>query len=304
MRKALRALVGAVGAWFVWRVFGPETTPRYPPHQERPLRIPGRSVFVGEREFFVRETGREGGPVLVLIHGWSLDGEMTFHRIIPELASQFRIVMPDLRNHGRSDWIRSPFRVEDLAADVAGVLDAIGVRQATVFGYSLGGMVAQVLADTYPRLVQRLVLAGTAAHPIDRLRPAAWIGMRAARALARVSRYELSLATTTVLDRAGGVAPRHIRWMFEGLMRRDPALFYEAGFAAWHFDSRPYVGRIGVPTMVIIPTVDRVVPSRTQYELASLLRNPEVVELAGAGHESILAQPADYVAAVLRFMAG
>jgi len=302
MRNLLRTVLAAIGGWFVWRVFGPETTPRYPPSQERPLRIPGRSVFVGEREFFVRETGRDDGPTLVLIHGWSLDGEMTFHRIIPQLAEHFRIVMPDLRNHGRSDWIRSPFRVEDLAADVAGVLDAIGVRRATILGYSLGGMVAQVLADSYPRFVKRLVLAGTAAHPIDRMRPIAWIGMRAARALARISRYELSLATTTVLDRAGAVAPRHIRWLFEGLMRRDPALFYEAGFAAWHFDRRRFVGRITAPTMVIIPTLDRVVPSRTQYELASLLKDPQIVELSGAGHESILAQPADYIAAVSRFM--
>ncbi len=301
----LRTLAaGVAGAWLAWRIAGPETTPRYPPHQERPLRIPGRSVFVGEREFFVREVGPADAPTIVLIHGWSLDGEMTFHRIIPELATRFRLVIPDLRNHGRSDWVRSGFSVDDLAADVAGVLDAVGVHQATVVGYSLGGMIAQVIAVSYPRFARRLVLAGTAARPIDQLRIAAWLGMRATRAIARVSRHELSYATTTVVRRSGGIGREHVRWMWEGLMRRDPALFYEAGFAAWRFDNRRGAGRIDVPTMVIIPTADQVVPARTQYELASLLNGPEVVELHAARHESIMSQPAAYIEAIGRFAAG
>jgi pimeloyl-ACP methyl ester carboxylesterase len=290
-----------VGGWLAWRVFGPETAPRYPPGQVRPLRITGRSVFVGEREFFVREAGPLDAPVLVLIHGWSLDGEMTFHRVIPSLAERFRVIVPDLRNHGRSDWIRAPFSIEDLAADVAGVLDSIGVGRATVVGYSLGGMVAQMLALRHPRFVEKMILAGTAARPIDRYRTIAWFGLRAARALARISRYELSLGTTTVLSRGGGITRRHRRWMFEALMRRDPALFYEAGFAAWRFDSRRELARVSVPTLIIVPTADQVVPARTQREMASLLPAAEIVELRGARHESILSQPEDYVTAISRF---
>jgi pimeloyl-ACP methyl ester carboxylesterase len=296
-------VVSVVGAWLAWRILGPETTSRYPPGQERPLRLTGRSLVVGEREFFVREAGPADAPVVVLIHGWSLDGEMTFHRIIPDLATRFRLVVPDLRNHGRSDWIRSAFTIDDLAADVAGVLDALDVRQATIVGYSLGGMVAQVLAVTYPRFVRRLVLAGTAARPIDRFRPAAWLGMRVVRALARISRRELSTATTMVVERSGGIAPRHRRWMFEGLMRRDPALFYEAGFAAWHFDHRDGLARIEAPTLVIIPTGDQVIPARTQYEMAAGIPGAEVLELPGARHESVLSRPDDYIAAIGRFAA-
>jgi len=304
MHRVRSLVVSLVGGWLAWRLFGPEPAPRFPPHQERPLRVPGRTVFVGEREFFVREVGPADAAVLVLVHGWSLDGEMTFHRIIPELARDFRLVIPDLRNHGRSDWIRAPFDIEDLASDLAGVLDAVGVHRATVVGYSLGGMVAQLLAVSHPRFVARLVLAGTAARPIDRFRPVAWIGMRAARTLARISRYELSLGTTAVVRRSGGIGIAHTRWMWEALMRRDAALFYEAGFAAWRFDNRRLVSGINVPTMVIIPTADQVVPPRTQYELAGLLDDPEIVELHGARHESILSRPREYVEALTRFAAG
>ena len=96
-------LFGAIVAgWLGWRLFGPEVPRRYQPPQVRPLRVPGRSVFVGEREFFVREVGSPAAQPLVLIHGWSLDAEMTYHRIVPELATRYRVVMPDLRNHGKS----------------------------------------------------------------------------------------------------------------------------------------------------------------------------------------------------------
>jgi pimeloyl-ACP methyl ester carboxylesterase len=290
-----------VGGWAAWRIFGPETTPRYPPRQERPLRIPGRTVFVGEREFFVRETGPEDGPPLVLVHGWSLDGEMTFHRLVPDLAEEYRVIIPDLRNHGRSDWIRSEFAIEDMATDLAGVLDSLGVRGATVVGYSLGGMVAQSLVLTHPRFVRRLVLAATAARPVHRFRAVVWIALRLLRSVARISRIELSLGTTTIVLRSGGVSPRHVRWLFEGLMRRDPTLHPEAGFAAWRFDNRKAVRHIDVPTLVIIPTADQLVRPAAQYELAGLLTDPEVIELHGARHESILATPDVYLRAITDF---
>ena len=86
------------------------------------------------------------------------------------------------------------------------------------------------------------------------------------------------------------------------MLNRDPTLFYESGTAAWRFDARPWIGQIDVPTMVIIPTRDQVVRVRTQYELAELIRAHRVVEIAGAGHESVLSHPEEYVAAIESFL--
>ena len=106
-----RLIGGALGGWALWRLLGPEIPIDHGSPQERPLRMPGRSVIVGEREFFVREAGPDDAPTVVLIHGWSLDGEQTFYRIIPKLTDRYRVVVPDLRNHGKSDWIRGRFEV-------------------------------------------------------------------------------------------------------------------------------------------------------------------------------------------------
>ena len=300
--KAGKAALGIVVGWAAWRVFGPETAPRYAPGQHRPSRVTGRTVLVGERELFVREAGPTDGPPLVLVHGWGFDGEMNYHKVIEPLAKHFRVVVPDHRNHGKSDWIRGKYDVADLADELAGVLDAIGVGRAAFVGYSLGGMVVQELARRYPGRVERMVLAATAARPVQIARPLARVGMWLARSIARVSTQEIAAASSRLMMRAGALHPRHHRWMRASLLRRDPTLFYEAGHAAWRFDSRSWVGKLDQPTLVILTERDQIVLPRTQQELASLMPDAEIVELPGAGHESILSRPEEYVDIIKRFV--
>lgn len=295
-RRSLLRIAGlGAGGWAAWRLFGPELPRRYPPGQVRPVRLTGRSVLVGEREFFVREHGPPEAPPLVLVHGWSLDGEMTYGPLVSQLGNRYRIVVPDLRNHGKSDWIRGRYEVADLADEVAGVLDAVGVRGATVMGYSLGGMVTMELARRAPHLVARMILAATAARPVPELRALARVGFWTGRAIARISTKEAALLTTQVMLRTRSIAPTSERWFYEGLRRRDGGLFYEAGVAAYHFDAREWVGRLEQPAVVVIPTRDLLVPVRAQRELARLLPEARMVELEGAGHESILTRVDDYL---------
>ena len=211
--------------------------------------------------------------------------------------------MPDHRGHGRSDWIRDPYDIADVAFDVAGVLEAVGVKEALVFGYSMGGMVAQELARLRPDLVDRLVLAATAAAPApDAGRR---FGFRAAllagRALTRVSRKELSAVSTRVLEQQGAISEGQTRWMWEGLMRRDPALYYYAGRSVSRFDSRRWIGSLGIPTLVVIPGADQLMPLRAQRELASFFPAEAVVELEGARHESIMNRAPEYVKLISDF---
>ena len=285
----------AVLSWLLWRALGPELPPRYPAQQRRPLRIPGRTVFVGEREFFVREAGPVSAPAVVLVHGWSLDGEMTYYPLVAALAERYRVVVPDLRNHGKSDWVRGRFEPADMADELAGVLDAVGVRNAVVMGYSLGGMVVMELARRHPHLVGSAVLAATAARPVPRRRPLVWLYFWLARAVARISKREAALLTVKALRMTGSLDPRHERWIYEGLVRRDGTLFYNAGFAAWHFDARSWVGGLRAPVTIVIPTDDRLVPAAAQEELAGLLPNANVIRLDAAGHESIFMRLDDYV---------
>jgi pimeloyl-ACP methyl ester carboxylesterase len=300
----LTAIAIVVGFWLVWRLFGPDREPRYHGPQARPVRVPGRTVFVDEREFFVREVGPVDAQPLVLLHGWSFDGEMNFFKLIPELSQRYRLIIPDHRNHGKSDEIRGHFSVEDLATVVAGVLDELGYDRVSILGYSMGGMAAQVFAHRYPERVDKLILAATAAYPIDRLRSVVRIAFWLARAFARISKKEAAMVTYYYLIRHDMIDDSAQRWMWAALLDRDPTLFYESGVAAWHFDARGWVGEIAAPTMVIIPEHDEVVPTRTQRDLAARLVEPIVVDIAGVGHDSVLSRPAEYIKAIDGFLDG
>lgn len=258
--------------------------------------------MVGEHEMFVREAGPEDAPVLVLVHGWNLDGAMTFHRIIPALTRRYRVIVPDLRNHGRSAWVRGHVEVADLADDVAGILDVLDVGPATVFGFSMGGMVVQELARRHPRHVGAMVLAATAARPIAEARLLTRAAFWLARGGLRFSSHEAARVTGELLYRQGALHREHRRWMHEALLKRDPDLYYEIGAAVWRFDSRGWVGRLPQRVLIIIPTADEVVPPETQYELAQLMPAADRVELEGGFHESVLNRPQEYIDAIRRFM--
>lgn len=299
--KPGRWLGYGVGGWLLWRLYGPEVVPRFPFPQMRPLRVPGRTVMIGERELFVRESGPADGPALVLIHGWNLDGEMTFHRLVPLLDDRFRVIIPDLRNHGKSDWVRGRVELAEIADEVAGLLDVLGVSGATVMGYSMGGMVAQELARRHPRVVGRLILAATAAHPIARARGMTravfWLG----RGLLRLSSLEVAGVTRRLLSADGALRPENRAWMHQGLVRRDANLYYEIGAAVWRFDSRSWVGGLQLPILVLINTEDQVVPPEAQYELAGLLSDAAVVEIVGGFHESVMNRAEEVAEAVAGF---
>lgn len=295
MIALLRALAVVVGSWFVWRLLGPEIPIDHGSPQERPLRIPGHTVIVGEREFFYRTAGPADAHPIVLIHGWSLDGEQTFYRLLPALVDRFRIIVPDLRNHGKSDWIRGRFDVADMAEEIAGVLDALDVRNATVLGYSLGGMVAQELARRRPGIVGSLVLGATAARPVPVYKVAAHASFWLGRAVARITTTEAARLTTEIVARSGGLERRHRRWFYEALRRRDATLFYAAGAAAVRFDSRPWVKTLGIPITVVIPSHDQLVRVKQQQELAELV-GADAVYIESGGHEAILSHAEVFVA--------
>jgi pimeloyl-ACP methyl ester carboxylesterase len=291
-----------VVAWMAWRLVGPEILPHFEGRQEHPWRVPGRSVFVGQREFFVREMGPEDGPPLLLIHGWAYDSVGTWHEVAPLLAERRRVIAVDQRNHGRSDWIRGPYSIEDVADEVAGVMDALGISRADVAGYSMGGMVAQAMARRHPGKVARVVLAATAACAIPERRLAVRLAFVAGRAIARVSKTEGALVTRRYLLDVGVLEKRFSRWQWQEALRRDPTLYYEAGAAVWRFDSRSWIGRIEAPALVIINTDDQVLSPRYQYDLAARIEGAEVVEMQGSRHEGIWTRAGEYAAAINRFL--
>jgi len=100
------------------------------------------------------------GQPLILLHGGLQAAEM-LGAILPSLSSTRQVIAVDLQAHGRTADIDRPLRYETMAGDIAALMKHLGIAQADLMGYSLGGGVALRTAIQYPEAVRKLVLVST-----------------------------------------------------------------------------------------------------------------------------------------------
>src|SRR5688572_6773298 len=146
----------------------------------------------GEVELYYEVEG--SGPALVLGHSIGMDVTL-WQPVAERLADAYTVVRFDARGHGRSDKPPGPYRVEAMAEDVYGLLQAVGLERAVVGGLSLGGSLGLALALAHPEAVEALILADTAER-FDVFTPEQW----EARAQA-VEREGLAPSVEANLDR-------------------------------------------------------------------------------------------------------
>src|SRR6201989_487983 len=109
------------------------------------------------------ETHGSGRP-LVLLHGGLLTIALNFGPLLESLAASRRVIAVELQGHGHTADTGRPMTIEALAGDVVALLDQLGIDEADLFGFSLGGLVAYAVALGAPARVGRLIVASADAH--------------------------------------------------------------------------------------------------------------------------------------------
>lgn len=248
--------------------------------------------------------GRRGeGPPIVLVHGLGLSGDLWLRLPDRLAASGFTVLTPDNRGTGRSDAPRPPYRMADLADDVAAVMADADVGPAVVVGISLGGMIAQHLALRHPERVAGLVLAATTPGvPFGRLPgPRAIASLLASVSLpSRVSRIHRLLVHPVNHGRARALlAPIEAEIAAVPAERRRNGFLGQFAAAALHSVGHR-IGRIRVPTEVIVGEVDPIIPPRNARILARRIPGAQLTVVPQTGHVFPLEDPAAYEAAIRR----
>jgi 3-oxoadipate enol-lactonase len=121
-------------------------------------------VIVDGLSMYYEWHGDVDAEPLVLICGLGLDVSEIPPPLLAGLARRYRVLAFDNRGAGRTDMPAPPYTVEQMAADTAGLMRAVGVARATILGISLGGRIALALALAEPDQVEALVLASTSAR--------------------------------------------------------------------------------------------------------------------------------------------
>jgi pimeloyl-ACP methyl ester carboxylesterase len=140
------------------------------------MAVRSRRVQVGDIGIAVDDVG--AGEPVVLVHGMACGKRMWFHQM-RALRTRYRVIAYDQRGHGTTDAPTDPscYSPQQLARDLAGLLDALGVARAAIVGFSLGGGPALALAASAPERVSRLVLADVGAGA-DNMWKSQWVASR------------------------------------------------------------------------------------------------------------------------------
>jgi 3-oxoadipate enol-lactonase len=262
----------------------------------RLVELPGRGVTrVWEC------AGPRGAETLVLIHGVAVTAELNWGKVLVPLGRHFRVVAADLRGHGDGINAGWRFRLEDCADDVAALAQAFGIRRFVAAGYSMGGMIAQLLYRRHRSLLSGLVLCSTAGNvresPMERLTaltlPAAAAALQWNPFLQLMSAEAFGMTLLGRLD-----DPATARWARAQLSRTTLAAAVSAVQAVCEFSSDGWIGEVDVPAAVVVTTRDRIVPASRQLRLAAAIPGASVHKVA-ADHGACISAPQLFTPALL-----
>ena len=251
-----------------------------------PLDLPGRGRTV------VTDVGPRDAPALVLLHSVACTGLLTWYPALDRLARDHRVVVFDQRWHGRG--IRSPeFRLADCAEDVTAVADALGIGRFALAGYSMGGMVAQLVTHAEPERVTGLVLCSTASNFRRGLRQSVALDVFG-RTLQRLrERVRLPAVPAAARERV-----QDYRWGLREFRSTTPWEIAVAVDEIGRFDSTRWLHTLRLPAAVVVTTRDRFIAPDHQRSLARRIPGAATYEV-DAGHAACVLAADRWVPALL-----
>jgi len=268
---------------------------------------PTRTVSAGGVDFAYRELGSGTGvPVIFLTH---LAGVLDNWdpRVVDGIAAKHRVITFDNRGVGASSG-STPNTIEAMAKDAIAFIRALDLDQVDLLGFSMGGMIAQVIAEAEPQLVRKLILAGTG--------PAGGQGIEN---VTRIAHFDTVRALLTLQDpkqflfftrtpngrRAG---KEFLARLKERTENRDKAISlrsYGAQLKAIHRWGKAQPVNLSVihqPVLVANGESDRMVPTTNSVDLTRRLPDSDLVVYPDAGHGGIFQFHEEFVAKALEFL--
>jgi pimeloyl-ACP methyl ester carboxylesterase len=221
------------------------------------------------------------GPLLVSLPGLDGTGRLFFKQT-PSLAARYRVVLVSLPDDGE-------FTYQDLADDVASIIEELGHQRAVIVGESFGGTVALWFAMLYPAMVDRLVIVNS--FPRFKKRALLALGLVLARKAPESFTWLVRSAGNRIGLRLDGVGPEDRRRFFEAVRNLNPEGYTRRLELIWDLDIADRVSEISVPTLFVAGEKDLLVPSAKEaIAMAAGMPRATVRIIPGAGHACLLGE--------------
>lgn len=256
-----------------------------------------------------RRFGKAGQRPVVFLQHFRGNLDNWDPALIDDIAAEREVILVDYSGVGLSTGT-TPRTVHGLAHDVLAFIDALGLESVDLFGFSLGGFVAQDVALLRPHLVQQLILAGTGPRGGRSLFP--WTKEVRAHACKDVPDAEdLFFLFFAPTETSQAKAREFVQRIFRRQVDRDetPTLSVRdaqvAAISDWGLPDMAKLARlerITQPTLVANGNADIMVPTVNSYLLAGHIPNAELIIYPDAGHGFLFQYPGDFAAEVTRFL--
>ena len=228
-------------------------------------------------------------------------------RVIDGIAEKRRVIVFDNRGIGASGG-STPNSVEAMARDAIAFIRALGFDQVYLFGFSLGGMVSQVIAQDQPQLVRKLILAGTGPAGGEGIDKVTRITLRAMARGAVTFKDPKTYLFFTRTQNGRKAAREFLERLKERTQDRDKAISpisFRAqlkAIHAWANQQPSDLSNIRQPALIANGDQDRMVPSSNSVELARRLPNARLKLYPDAGHGGVFQYHQEFVAEALDFL--
>ena len=258
------------------------------------------SVRVRGIEMAYDDTG--SGPAVVLLHGYPFNRSM-WREQTEALSASYRVITPDLRGHGETTATDEPATMDEMARDVAALMDELNIHRAAVGGLSMGGYVALAFYRRFPLRVRALILADTRSQA-DTEEARRTREQQARKALKEgmsgivETSLPKALAPATMKER-----PKLVARVREMMMKTRPegAAAALRGMAA-RIDQSDFLPSIFAPTLIIVGSEDELTPVRDAEFMRREIRGSRLEIIDGAAHVSNIENPAQFNRALKSFL--
>ena len=252
--------------------------------------------------------GDPKGPVVMLIHGYT-DNARDWVPLVPYLSPHFRLILVDIRGHGRSSKPECCYTRFDFAYDIKLLLDALHVAQVDLIGHSLGSVIAQTFAESWPERTRRVVLISSSAGP----RPGAPAAGALAGYLNQIRELKDPIDPDSPFMMGWWSSPTPVDPDFLRRQRRDsaaiPARVWQAVleqgldpmFASGELQKD--LPKLTAPTLLIWGSKDPLITEDLRQTLREGLPHAQVKILEGLGHNPFWEDPRACAEVINAFLA-
>jgi 3-oxoadipate enol-lactonase len=244
--------------------------------------------------------GPAEAPIVTMSHALAANLSM-WDPQVSVLTARYRVLRYDTRGHGGTDAPEGPYSLDQLAEDARALLQALGIQRTSFIGLSMGSMIGQVLALTYPEMIQCLILCEASSRTSPELKLIWDERIRVAQTQGMGAHVESTIDrwfTAPFQERKADVVDP-VRAMIRAT---KPAGYIGCIHAIKGLDLVGRQNAIRVPTLIIVGEEDPASPVANSQAIHERIRGSELVILKSAAHLSNMEQPEAFNRLVLAFL--